>query len=313
MKIVFLGTPQIAVPSLQSFIDKQDIEVLAVITQPDRPSGRGKKLNPPPVKVLAQENNLDVYQPLSIKKDEELIKKIKDMQPDVFITVAFGQILSQEVLDIPRLGVINLHASLLPKYRGPNPIQWAIVNGDKVTGVTTMLSAIGVDEGPMLIKKEIEIDSNMNSEQLAYKIADIGPQVLYDSIIGLNDKSITPEPQNHDEATYAKKLKKDDSHINWSENALTIHNKIRGMYPWPGTYALMGNLQIKIIESEVKNEENIKKADPGEIFDIIKSGIEIATGHEILVVKRVQPPGKKVMDAVSWCNGARINTGDKFH
>ncbi len=312
MKIVFLGTPQIAVPSLQYFIEKQNIEVLAVITQPDRPSGRGKKLTPPPVKVLAQENNLDVYQPLSIKKDEELISKLKDMHADVFITVAFGQILSQEVLDIPRLGVINLHASLLPKYRGPNPIQWAIINGDKVTGVTTMLSTIGVDEGPMLIKKEIEIDNNMNSEQLAQEISTIGPQVLYDSIIGLNNKSITPEPQVHENATYAKKLKKDDSAINWTEDSITIHNKIRGMHPWPGTYTLIGDLKVKIIESEVKNKENVKNADPGEIVGIIKSGVEVATGDSILVVKQVHPPGKKVMDAASWCNGARINTGDKF-
>ncbi len=312
MKIVFLGTPKIAVSSLRFFIEKQDIEVLAVITQPDRPSGRGKKLTPSPVKVLAQENNLNVYQPLSIKKDEELINKLKDMQPDVFITVAFGQILSQEVLNIPRLGVINLHASLLPKYRGANPIQWAIIKGDKVTGVTAMLSTIGVDEGPMLVKKEIKIDENMNSEQLAEKIAEMGPQVLYDSIIGLDNKSIVPKPQNHQEATHSKKLKKDDSCINWSEDAQTIHNKIRGMYPWPGTYTLMGDHQIKIIESEVKNEENIKKADPGEIVDIIKSGIEIATGYEILVVKQVQPPGKKVMNAASWCNGARVKVGDKL-
>jgi len=313
MRLVFLGTPDIAVSSLKYFIQKEDIEVVAVVTQPDKPAGRGKKLTPPPVKVVAEENNLRVFQPVSIRKDQELLQTLRDLQPDIFITVAFGQILSQEVLDIPKLGTINLHASLLPKYRGANPIQRAIVNGEKVSGVTTMLTDIGIDTGDMLLKQEIEITENMTSVDLANKISEIGPELLYRSIIGLADGSIKPIPQNHDEATHAAKFKKEDGLINWNQSASSIHNQVRGMLPWPVAYTYFNNNVVKIVETElIKNKENIKIEPAGKIVNIIKSGIEVATGNGLILVKKLQPPGKSVMDAYSWANGARITPNDQF-
>jgi len=313
MKIVFLGTPEIAVPALEYFINKKDIEVLAVVTQPDRPSGRGQKLTAPPVKLLAEKHEIKVYQPKSIRKDHELIKILKDLNPDVFITIAFGQILSQEILDIPKLGTINMHASLLPKYRGANPIQCAIIKGDKVTGITTMLTDIGIDTGAILLKKEIEIPENMDSVELAEIIANVCPDLLYETIIGLANKTIIPVPQNNAEATHAPKLKKEDGKINWNESAQTIHNKVRGMLPWPSCYTSFKDTPIKILKAEIiNNKEKINNQSIGEIIGIIENGIGVITGNGIILVKTIQPAGKKAMDAAVWYNGARVKQGDKF-
>ncbi len=308
MRLVFMGTPQIAVPSLEYLLNKEDINVIAVLTQPDKPAGRGKKLTASPIKLLAQEYNIPVFQPKSIRKDLDLQGQLINLRPDIFITVAFGQILSQEVLDIPRIGTINLHASLLPKYRGANPIQAAIVNGEKVTGVTTMLTDIGIDTGDMLLKEEIEITEDMNSAQLAEKISQIGPELLYKSIIGLNDKTLNPTPQNHDESTHAPKFKKEDGLINWNLPAQKIHNQIRGMYPWPSAYTNIGQNNLKIISSGLI--KSAPSASPGEIISIKKEGVVVAAKDQCILLKTLQPAGKKAMDAQSWCNGARIKTGD---
>jgi len=313
MKVVFLGTPEIAVPALEFFINKEDIEILAVITQPDKPAGRGQKLTAPPVKVLAEKHEIKVYQPISIKKDLDLIRTLKELKPDFFITIAFGQILSQEVLNIPRLGTINMHASLLPKYRGANPIQWVIINGDKVTGITTMLTDIGVDTGAILLKKEIEITENMDAVELAGIIAKTGPQLLYDTIIGLVNKTVTPIPQNNVEATHAPKLRKEDGKINWNESTQAIHNKVRGMIPWPSCYTSFKDAPIKILKTEIlNNKEKMNTQSIGEITGIINNGIGVITGNGTVIVKTLQPSGKKAMDAAIWYNGARIQKGDKF-
>jgi len=313
MKIIFLGTPEIAVPSLEFLINKEDIDIAAVITQPDRPAGRGHKLTPPPVKVLAERYGIKIYQPVSIRKDVELINLLKELKPDYFITVAFGQILSQEVLDIPKFGTINLHASLLPKYRGANPIQWAIINGEKVTGITTMLTDIGVDTGAMLIKKEIKIPENVTAPELSKIISQTGAQMLYESMIGFANKTITPVSQNNEEATHAPKLKKDDGRINWQDSAINIHNKVRGMKPFPGTYTFFGQDQVKILETEIQNnKENIENKNYGEILGIINNGIEVLTGKGTLIIKKLQPACKKPVCADCWCNGARIQKGDRF-
>ena len=312
MRLIFFGTPEIAAPSLEYLINKQDIDVAAVVTQPDRPSGRGNKLTPPPVKVTALKYEIQVFQPNSIRKEPELIETLKQLNADVFISFAFGQILSQEVIDIPRLGIINLHASLLPKYRGANPIQRAIVNGDKVTGVTTMLTSIGVDEGDIILKKEIEINEDMNSAELAQKIAEISPKLIYESIIGLNNGTIVPAPQNHGAATRAPKFKKEDGIIDWSDSAINIHNRVRGLYPWPSAYTAYNNTLLKIISTKVlKDEKNVNNCAQGEIMDIIKEGIKVATGDGIILIKQLQPAGKKEMDAKSWANGAKIYKGYK--
>ena len=311
LKIVFFGTPQIALPSLEFFIKNNDVEVLAVVTQPDKPSGRGHKLTPPPVKCFALENNIQkIYQPVSIRKDAELIRKLKDLNPDFFITVAFGQILSQEVIDIPKYGTINLHASLLPKYRGANPIQRAIVNGEKVTGVTTMLTNAGVDEGDMLLKKEIEIDENINTAELTDIISKIGPEILYKSITGLVEGSLEPVVQNHSEATHASKFKKEDSLINWKNSAENIHNLDRGMNPSPVAYTYWKNEILKINETAKSTQKT--DAQPGTISEITKEGILVATSTNDILIKKLKPTGKAEMEAHAWANGSRIHVGDKF-
>ncbi|MDD3014668.1 MAG: methionyl-tRNA formyltransferase [Candidatus Gastranaerophilales bacterium] len=313
MKIVFLGTPEIAVPSLEFFINKEDIELSAVVTQPDKPAGRGQKLTSPPVKILAEKQGIKVYQPDSIRKDQDLINILKELKPDLFITIAFGQILSQEILDIPKLGTVNMHASLLPKYRGANPIQQAIINGDKVTGITTMLTDIGIDTGAILLKKEINITENMDAIELAEVISKEAGPLLYKTIIGLKNKTITPVPQNHQESTHAPKLKKEDGKINWNVSAHTIHNKVRGMLPWPSCYTTFKDAPVKILKTEIlKNKENMNMQGIGEIIGIINNGIGVITGNGIIIVKTLQPSGKKAMDATIWYHGARIQKDDKF-
>jgi methionyl-tRNA formyltransferase len=305
MKVVFLGTPLIAVPSLQYLIKQSDVEVLAVVTQPDKPSGRGQCLTCSSVKCVALEENISIFQPTSIRKDSELIQKLKELAPDFFITFAFGQILSQEVLNIPKIGTINLHASLLPKYRGANPIQAPIINGDKFTGITTMLTDIGIDTGDILLQKVIEITENMTTPELTQIISQESPELIYETIKGLFEGSIKPIPQNHEESTHAPKVNKDDGIINWSESALQIHNKVRGLKPWPSTYTYINGICIKITETRIC-KENIKSEHFGEIVGKMKSGINVQTGDGIITITKVQPACKKEMDALSWYNGARL-------
>lgn len=311
MKIIFLGTPEIAVPSLKYLIEKSDIEVQAVITQPDKPCGRGKCISASPIKLVALENDITIYQPASIRKDAELIKTLKELEPDFFITFAFGQILNQEVLDIPRFGTINLHASLLPKYRGANPIQAPIINGDKFTGITTMLTEIGIDTGDIVLQKVIEITENMTSVELTGIISELSPELIYESIVGLYSRKIKPAPQKDEEATHAPKVTKEDGIIDWSESAVRIHNKVRGLKPWPSTYTYINGACIKITEIRLCREE-IKSENFGEIIGKTGNGINIITGEGIVTITKVQPACKKEMDAISWYNGARIEKGTCF-
>lgn len=311
MKIVFLGTPKIAVPSLEYFINKEDVDVQAVVTKIDKPAGRGKKLTPSPVKVTAEGAGINVYQPKIIRKDEELIATLNQLKPDFFITYAFGQILSQEVLDIPKYGTINLHVSLLPKYRGANPLQWCIINGEKETGVTTMLTTLGVDEGPILLTEKIKISEETTALDLAIKSANIGPELLYKSMCGLIDGSITPQEQDHTQATFAPKLEKEQGRIDWSKTAIEIHNKIRGFKPSPSIFAEFRENTIKIIETKLT--DNKSEIIAGTIVAKNKNGIEVATGTTNILITQIQPPNKKAMDAASWCNGARVEVGEIFY
>ncbi|HSA06401.1 MAG TPA: methionyl-tRNA formyltransferase [Candidatus Gastranaerophilales bacterium] len=312
MKIVFLGTPQIAVASFEYLAAKEDVQVLAVITQPDKPSGRGKKVCTTPICCAASGYGIPVYQPVSIKKDQELIKKLRELSPDFFVTFAFGQILSQEAIDIPKYGCVNLHASLLPKYRGANPIQAAIINGDKKTGISTMLTELGLDSGPVVLQKEIEITENMTSLELMQIISKTSPEFIYESLKKLKDGTIKPVRQNEEDVTLAPKLKKEDGHIDWSEPAEKIHDKIRGMKPWPGTYSFIHGSCVKITESRLNSEENINNANFGEIFGKINNGIKVLTGKGSLIITKLQPACKAEQDAVSWYNGARLQKGEAF-
>ncbi len=312
MKVVFLGTPQIAVPSLEFLIKKEDVEVLAVISQPDKRAGRGQKVCTTPVCCAAQEYNIPVYQPDSIRKDAELINTLKSLEPDFFVTFAFGQILSQEVIDIPGYGCVNLHASLLPKYRGANPIQAPILNGDKKTGITTMLTELALDSGPIVKQQEIIITENMTSLDLMGVIAGESPEFIYQSIKGLYKRSITPAAQDEKEVTFAPKVKKEDGHIDWSEPAEIIHNKVRGLKPWPGAFTYIRGSCVKITETRLDYEKNIKNTNPGEIIGKINNGIGVATGEGALVITKLQPACKPQQEALSWYNGVRIQQGEGF-
>jgi len=310
MKIVFFGTPQIAVASLEYLVSAANIDVLAVVTQPDRPAGRGHKLVAPPVKILAQEQNLKVLQTESIRKDTDLLSVLRDFAPDYFITVAFGQILSQEVLDIPKYGTINLHASLLPEYRGANPLQRAIVEGKKRTGVTTMLTVLALDAGDMLLTKEIEITDEMTMPELAVLVSQSGGELLEKSIFGYADGSITPRVQDESKVSFANKFKKEDGFLNFEIEAIELHNKIRGLCPSPSASIEYRGDRIKLVKSKVIDA--LFEGNSGEILKISKDGIEIQTKRGIILIEKLQPPSKKAMKAFDWANGAKLVVGDVF-
>ena len=310
INVVFMGTPEISVKTLLSLINNKNVNVLGVVTPFDKPQGRKMIITPPPVKVCAVENNIKVFQTKSIRKDEELIEILKSLKPDFFVTFAFGQILSQEVLDIPLIGTVNVHASLLPKYRGANPIQHAIVNGDKVTGITTMLTSLGMDEGDICLTKEIEISENMNDINLREEISNVSPDLLYETIEKLYNKELTPIKQNEKDATYAGKFEKADGLIDFNDSAKNIHNKVRGLLSWPTCYFEFKGKKIKVFETEVVN--NVK-AQSGEVIEVSKKGIVIGTKNVemgAIRLKVVQPESKNKMDAYAWNNSAQLKAGD---
>ena len=311
MKIVFLGTPDIAVKPFEYLYSKSNVEICTVVTQPDRPSGRGHKLTAPPIKIKAEEFGVKVYQTPSIRKDSHLIEQLKLFNADFFITVAFGQILSQEIIDIPKYGVINLHASLLPKYRGANPIQRAITNGETKTGVTTMLTDIGLDTGDILLIEEIDITPNMTSPELAQQISDIGGDILYRTLTGLLAGNIKRQKQDESLATKANKFLKQDGLINFSTDAQTIHNLVRGLRDWPCAYVEFRGTPLKIMKTSVLDSNKIWDKT-GIVFNIEKKGITISTTKGTILIKELQPQGKKIMNAYDWSLGAKLTIGDSF-
>ena len=302
MKIVFMGTPDFAVPSLKELINKYGVE--AVFTQPDRPKGRGKKLAFSPVKEEALKHDIKVYQPEKLKNEKEMIEMLKEMKPDFIIVVAFGQILTKEVLDIPKYGCINLHGSILPMYRGAAPINWAIMNGEKVSGNTTMLMDVGLDTGDMLLKDEVEIRDDMTAGELYDILKERGGKLLVDTIEGLVNNTITPEKQS-DETFYAKMLNKEMAKIDWSKSVKDIHNMIRGLNPWPVAHTLYDGSTMKIFESEVINKNS--NEENGKIISVSKKGIEVSTGEGILLIKKMQFPNSKPLTVEQYINGHEVN------
>ena len=301
MNIVFMGTPEFAVPSLKKLIEKHN--VTAILTQPDKPKGRGKKMAYSAVKEEGLKHDIPIYQPIKLKEDRELIEKLKDLKPDFMIVVAFGQILTKEVLDIPKYGCINLHASLLPMYRGAAPLNWAIINGEKTSGNTTMLMDVGLDTGDMLLKDEVKITENMTSGELHDILMNRGSELLLKTIEGLVNNTIVPEKQIG-ETFYAKMLHKDLADISWDKNALEIHNLIRGLNPWPIAYTNYKEERMKIFESEVLNEKSSKT--PGTIIEVSKNGMKVACRESVLLVKKVQFPNKKPLTIEQYINGHEI-------
>lgn len=305
MKILFMGTPDIAASALSKLIEEK-FEIVGVVSQPDKPKGRGHKLMPTDVKVVALENNIEVFQPQSLKNGE-LKEVLNSLKPDIIAVVAYGKILPKYILEYPKYGCINMHASLLPKYRGAAPIQWSVINGDKVTGVTTMLMDEGLDTGDMLLKKEIEIGEYETSEELFDKMAVVGGEVLAETI--KNIENITPIPQNHDEFSYAPMISKEMGNIDWSKPARVISKLVCGMNSWPLAYTFLNGEMMKVIEARIGEEKNT--GVPGEILEYDKEkGLRVKCGEGTIYITRLQFPGGKKMDVGEYLKGHTISMGE---
>ena len=309
MKIIFMGTPEFAVPSLKCLIENH--QVIGIFTQPDRPKGRGNKLTMSSVKELALTYNIPVYQPTRIKTNENMINIIRSLEPDFIIVVAFGQLLSKEILDIPKYGCINLHASLLPKFRGAAPINWAIINGEKESGNTTMLINEGLDTGDMLLSQKFPITEEMNAGNLHDILMKNGSALLLDTINGIVNGNIVPIKQSNDESSYASMLNKELAEINWNDSSKNINNLIRGLNPWPIAYTHYNEMVMKIYDSEVLNEKH--NFLPGNIIDITKEGIRVATANGVLLIKILQFPGGKPLRVKEYIKGHTIEKGIKLY
>lgn len=288
-KIIFMGTPEFAVPSLSALFENE--EIICVVTQPDRPRGRGQKLLPSPVKIFAEEKNIPILQPQKVKTPE-VVAKLAALQADLIVVVAFGQILSQEILDLPKFGCINVHASLLPKYRGAAPIEWAMINGEKITGITTMQMNAGLDTGDILLKSEVKIPDDMILPELREKLMTAGAETLLKTLEKLHAGELQPIKQDDSLSNYAPMLKKDTGFIDWNKSALEIHNLVRGLYG--GAYAFMNGQKIKIWRTKIHGED--LNYAPGKM-DISDKKILIGTGKGTLEILEMQAPNEKKVDA----------------
>ena len=308
MRILFMGTPDFALPTLKALCESEH-EVVGVVTKIDTPKGRGHHLTPPPIKVYAIEQNIPVYQPNTLK-GEEFAAVLEELDPEMIVVVAFGKILPQNVLDYPKYGCVNVHGSLLPEYRGAAPMQRAIIDGKKVTGITTMLMAAGLDTGDMLLKAEVEIGENDNFEVIHDRLSEVGAELLMETVEGLYAGEITPEKQDDSLSTYAVKIEKSDCLLDFSLDANTLHNLIRGLSPIPlaFTHTPDGKL-LKIVESRVADADKTVKALPGTVLSVGED-IKVACGRGILSFLTVVPEGKGRMAAADYVRGRKISEGD---
>lgn len=324
-RIIFMGTPEFAVPSLKALIAAGE-NIIAVITQPDKPKGRGRILTAPPIKDITLKYNIPAFQPEQIK-DETFVTTIKDLSPDIIIVVAYGKILPKAILSLPPNGCINVHASLLPKYRGAAPINWAIINGETNTGITTMLLDEGMDTGNILLTERVGISSDDTASSLHDKLMNIGAELLIETINSIKSKTVRPVKQDDTQATYAPMLKKEDGRIDWSMNAQKIRNLIRGFNPWPGAYTRWEGLQIKIISANtvLSSQDQFSELiattgqlqclteKHGTILKISAEGILIATGKGTLLIVELQPENKNRMTASEFIKGYKIAKGQILH
>ena len=309
MDIVFMGTPDFAVPTLQMLINENH-NIKAVVTQPDRPKGRGNKLAAPPVKQLAQEYNIPVLQPERIRNDEDFLQQLKEIAPDLIVVVAFGQILPESILEIPSLGCVNIHGSLLPKYRGSAPIQQAILDGEQVTGVTIMYMDVGMDTGDMITKTEMPILPGETAGSLHDRMMHVGAEALRVALPGISDKWYVAEKQNEEEATYAPMLDKQMGLIDWNQSGRSIDCVVRGLNPWPTAYTYHEDKLLKIWEVEAVEYEEDSMV-PGQVADIIPdAGILVKTQDGALLIKEIQAQGGKRMKMSDYMRGHAINKGD---
>ncbi|WP_126148265.1 methionyl-tRNA formyltransferase [Synechococcus elongatus] len=322
MRVVFFGTPQFAVPTLQQLLDAPEVEVVAVVSQPDRRRGRGNQVSASPVKALAIAHDLPVWQPERLRRDPEVLSQLQQTQADAFVVVAYGQLLPAEVLAMPRLGCINVHGSLLPAYRGAAPIQWSLINGDRETGIVTMQMDVGMDTGPMLLRWTTPIALDDNSQSLGDRLATAGADLLLQTLRQLDQGQLTATPQNEAEATYARLLQKEDFQLSWDQSALELHNRIRGLYP--GASLPVQGDRLKVLASlplglglplsaayaDWQDWQPDLAAQPGTVLAIAKSlGPIVATCEGALLLLQVQPAGRKPLSGWDWANGLRLQEG----
>jgi methionyl-tRNA formyltransferase len=311
MRIVFCGTPEFAVPSLRRLAAEHGLSVEAVITQPDRPRGRGQQLSSSPIKEAALAANLHVYQPETIKSDsaQEFLKRVA---PDAVVIIAYGQIIPARLLTIPRLGWINLHASLLPRYRGAAPIHWAIANGETITGLTTMQIDAGMDTGPILLQRELDIGPEETSPELAERMREIGASLIVESLQRFDRGEISFAPQDPSRASYAPILKKEDGRIEWARTAQQIYNRMRGFTPWPGTFASFRGQTCHLWGHPESAAAIETITNPGEIIASQKEICVMCGEGTFLRLEFVQLEGRKRISAQEFANGARLTPGDRF-
>lgn len=305
MKIVFFGSSDFAVPSLKRLLDSAH-EVLAVVTRPDREKGRRLKVTPTPVKTIALKKGVSIYQPENVGEKESL-ECLKSLRADLFVVVAFGQILDKVVLDIPKLYSINLHASLLPKYRGAAPINRAVMNGERQTGLSIIRMNERMDAGDIILQRPAKIEKEDTSETLNRTLSNLGAILLLDAVRFIKRDKVTFKKQNEKKATLAPRLKKESGLINWENAALDIHNVVRGLIPWPCAYTFLNNKILKIWKSEVCSSR--ANPEPGVIIDVQKEGLMIACGKDILIIKELQAEGGRRMDTTSFARGHKIEKG----
>lgn len=309
MKIIFMGTPDFSVGPLEALIEAGH-EILLVVTQPDKKKGRGKEVQFPPVKECALKHGIEVFQPIKIKT-EESVNKLKEYDADVFVVVAFGQLLSQEILDMPKYSCINIHASLLPKYRGAAPIQRVIIDGEKETGVTTMRMDIGLDTGEMMLKEAVAIDEKETGETLHDKLSAVGSSLIVKTLDLLEKDEITFEKQDDSLSCYAKMLNKELGHIDWNKSAVEIERLIRGLNSWPSAYTSFQGKTLKLWDADVRKYEDadLQNKTPGTVVEVTKEEIVVVCGSDLLVLREVQLEGKKRMTVKEFLLGRSIEIG----
>ncbi len=305
MRIVFMGTPDFSVPALEALV-KGGHQVIAAVTQPDKPKGRGKAVLMTPVKEKALEMGIPVYQPVKVR-EPEFVKTLADLAPDVIVVVAFGQILPKSILEIPRYGCVNIHASLLPKYRGAAPIQWAVIDGEKETGVTTMFMNEGLDTGDMLEKEVVPLDPKETGGSLHDKLSAVGGRLILSTLKGLEDGTLKGTPQTDEGSCYAKMLKKSLGDIDWTMDGAAIERLIRGLNPWPSAYTSLHGKTLKIWDADVTDREY--GVEPGTVAEVSKDQLIIQTGKGSLSVRSLQLEGKKRMDIQDFLRGYSLEKG----
>lgn len=304
MKIVFMGTPDFAVPCLKALINSE-YEVSAVFTQPDKPKGRGYALCPPPVKECALENSIEVYQPKSLKTGEAF-EKIREINPDVIVVVAYGKILPDNILEFPKYGCVNIHASLLPKYRGAAPIHWAVMNGETESGVTAMQMDSGLDTGDILLSSAVPVGENETTGELHDKLADMGAELIIKTLDGLENNAVTPQKQGETTTAYASMLDREICKIDWNQSALSVHNKIRGLSPFPAAVTTLNGKKVKLYQSALSD----KSGSPGEIVSL--SPLTVACKNGAVEILQLQLEGKKRMNSRDFLLGHKLKLKDTF-